>query len=168
MTVSNVQDCTCAQRSLRCAPVQAAIARQSSTHTARTCLRALFLFCMVLNLLAATRGLPYVCAITSSLARTIVPLLELGLVTLSLVFLLGMLLNSATTVDERMSAAGHLFSYMMVGVVTGAGPLWPLGVRAFTTNPDLHMLKCVAKLLACMQTVLAISLRSVVCSRRTT
>ena len=99
--------------------MQTAIEWQSFLHVLMTALQGLFLLCTIVNLLAATRSIPFVQSITVSLSRAVVPLLELALVTASLTMLLALLLNAFADTDQRLAHAPYLLSYMFVGLVTG-------------------------------------------------
>lgn len=103
--------------------MQDAMAWQSFLRALLTALQSLFLFCTIINLLAATRSIPFVQSITQSLSRAVAPLLELGLVTICLTLLLALTLHLYANADERLSHGPYILSYMFTGLVTGVhGP----------------------------------------------
>jgi hypothetical protein len=81
--------------------------------------QAAFTTCVIIKALQALNEVPAVRIITMALSSSLVPLLELLLVTCILIALMAMLLVLRSNSDERLTTVPLISSYIFGGIITG-------------------------------------------------
>lgn len=92
-------------------------------------LKAVYALCLVFGLFEALHAIPSVALITSAVAKCVVPLLELALVSGVVSMLLALLLLLQAPADERLTRPVLLLSYMLNGLITGVKPALALALQ---------------------------------------
>ena len=100
--------------------LQVAVDVTSVAFEAAQIVKAAYAFCLVLSLFEAMHAIPSVAMITSALTQSLVPLLELALVSGAVSVLLAMMILIEAPTAESLTTPPLLLSYMLNGLITGA------------------------------------------------